>query len=396
VTEVNRPTLWDTLTAIGANPFSPWMAISLSRGPLENAGLDVGDVITRYNDRAVGNHDDLRRAMMGKQSGTIQLGFLRDGKVMEGQFPVESIRILDRARRFLQVRGIDNPEISLKVHGFELLSGKVFSQAGVRTVNLNGTERTAIEAILGAGIARTLGEDVDKATLEEGDLFYLGDSEQPFVVAGISSTAGSTFDSEIWAKQSLVGRKFGKNNYTTVVLRTGGAEEAAALSRELRDDFKKAAVRARTEQEYYSSLNSTNQQFLYAISFVAAIVTVGGILGLMNTMFAAISQRMKDIGVLRILGYSGFQVLAAFLCEALILAFIGGLLGCAAGSLADGFTANSIISSGQGGGKSVVLRMTVDGTIILYGMGVAMLIGLLGGAIPAFNATRIKPLEALR
>ncbi|MFM8931784.1 MAG: ABC transporter permease, partial [Gemmataceae bacterium] len=117
---------------------------------------------------------------------------------------------------------------------------------------------------------------------------------------------------------------------------------------------------------------------------------------LMNTMFAAISQRMKDIGVLRILGYSGFQVLAAFLCEALILAFIGGLLGCAAGALADGFSANSIISSGQGGGKSVVLRMTVDSQIILYGMGVAMIIGLLGGAVPAFNATRIKPLEALR
>lgn len=396
VTVVDSPTLWETLAAIGSNPLSPISAITLSKGPLENAGLEVGDVITRYNDRAVNNHDDLRRAMMGKQTGIIQLGFLRDGKVMEGQFPVESIRILDRARRFLQVRGIDNPDISLKVHGFGLLSGGLFSQAGVRTVNINGTERTAIEAILGAGIARTLGEDVDKPTLEEGDLFYLGDSEQPFVVAGISSTSGSTFDSEIWAKQSLVGRKFGKNNYTTVVLRTGGSGDAAALSLELRDDFKKAAVRARTEQEYYSSLNSTNQQFLYAISFVAAIVTVGGILGLMNTMFAAISQRMKDIGVLRILGYSGFQVLAAFLCEALILAFIGGLLGCAAGSLADGFTANSIISSGQGGGKSVVLRMTVDSTIILYGMGVAMLIGLLGGAIPAFNATRIKPLEALR
>lgn len=119
-------------------------------------------------------------------------------------------------------------------------------------------------------------------------------------------------------------------------------------------------------------------------------------MGLMNTMFAAISQRMKDIGVLRILGYSGYQVLVAFLLEALVLAFIGGLLGCAAGSLADGFTASSIISSGQGGGKSVVLRMTVDLRIILSGMTVAMVIGFFGGALPAYNATRIKPLDALR
>ncbi len=396
VVELPKASFFEALAAVASDPFSPLAAMSRAKGPMESAGLMAGDEVTKYNDWPVASHDELRRVMMGKQSGMITLGYMRDGKAGEGQFSVEAIRVLERARRFLQVRGIDSPETSLKVHGFELLAGKVFSEAGVRTINLNGSERTAVEAILGEGIARTLGEDVDKPSLVEGDLFYLGDSVQPFVVAGISSTSGSTFDSEIWAKQSLVGRKFGKNSFSTVVLRTQGAQEAASLSRELRDDFKKAAVRAQTEEEYYSSLNSTNKQFLYAISFVAAIVTVGGVLGLMNTMFAAISQRMKDIGVLRILGYSGFQVLAAFLCEALILAFIGGLLGCAAGSLADGFTANSIISSGQGGGKSVVLRMTVDGRIILYGMSVAMIIGLLGGALPAFNSTRIKPLDALR
>lgn len=133
-----------------------------------------------------------------------------------------------------------------------------------------------------------------------------------------------------------------------------------------------------------------------AILFVAVVVGIGGILGLMNTMFAAISQRIKDIGVLRILGYSGFQVMTAFLFEALLLAIVGGLLGCAAGSLGDGFTASSIISSGAGGGKNVVLRMTVDGTILMAGMATAFIMGLLGGLLPAINATFIKPLEALR
>lgn len=396
VQAVEKQGLVATLTAVASDPFSPIAAVRRAKGPLDMAGLEPGDKIISFNGRPVGNHDELRRVMLGKQDGEITLGYERGTQVLEAKFPVDSFRILDRARRFLQVRGIDSPETSLQVHGFTLKSGTVFSQAGVRTVKVGGMERTAVEGILGEGIARTLGSDVGKASLEEGDLFYLGDSEQPFVVAGISSTAGSTFDSEIWAKHSLVGRKFGKNNFSTVVLRTNGAQEAQSLSKELRDEYKKAAVRAQTEKEYYSSLNSTNQQFLIAISFVAAIVTVGGVLGLMNTMFAAISQRMKDIGVLRILGFSGFQVLTAFLFEALILAFIGGLLGCAAGSLADGFTASSIISSGQGGGKSVVLRMTVDTKIILSGMAVAMVIGLLGGAIPAFNATRIKPLDALR
>jgi ABC-type antimicrobial peptide transport system permease subunit len=116
----------------------------------------------------------------------------------------------------------------------------------------------------------------------------------------------------------------------------------------------------------------------------------------MNTMFAAISQRIKDIGVLRILGYSGPQVMLAFLFEALLLAVLGGLLGCAAGAIGDGCTANSIISSGAGGGKSVVLRMTVDTPILLAGMATALIMGLLGGLLPAINATFIRPLEALR
>ena len=135
---------------------------------------------------------------------------------------------------------------------------------------------------------------------------------------------------------------------------------------------------------------------LFAILFVAVVVGIGGILGLMNTMFAAISQRIKDIGVLRILGYSGIQVMAAFLFEAMLLAIIGGLLGCAAGALGDGFTASSIISSGAGGGKNVVLRMTVDTPILLAGMTTAFIMGFLGGLLPAVNATFVKPLEALR
>ena len=129
---------------------------------------------------------------------------------------------------------------------------------------------------------------------------------------------------------------------------------------------------------------------------MAVVVGLGGILGLMNTMFAAISQRIKDIGVLRILGYSGIQVMAAFLFEAMLLAIIGGLLGCAAGALGDGFTASSIISSGAGGGKNVVLRMTVDTPILLAGMTTAFIMGFLGGLLPAVNATFVKPLEALR
>ncbi len=125
-------------------------------------------------------------------------------------------------------------------------------------------------------------------------------------------------------------------------------------------------------------------------------MSVGGVFGVMNTMFAAISQRLKDIGVLRLLGYSRWQVLMSFLLESLAIALVGGLLGCASGSLSDGWTATSIMTGHGGGGKSVVLQLAVSGHIIAVGVLLSLLMGLLGGLLPALSAMRLKPLEALR
>ena len=160
-------------------------------------------------------------------------------------------------------------------------------------------------------------------------------------------------------------------------------------------DYKKAAVNAQVETEYYKSLSETTAQFSCAIGFIAVVMSIGGIFGVMNTMFAAISQRIKDIGVLRLLGYARWQILVSFLLESLVIALVGGLLGCALGSLTDGWTATSIVG-GQGGGKSVVLQLAVSPDIIATGILLTLLMGLLGGLLPALSAMRLKPLEALR
>jgi ABC-type antimicrobial peptide transport system permease subunit len=116
----------------------------------------------------------------------------------------------------------------------------------------------------------------------------------------------------------------------------------------------------------------------------------------MNAMFAAISQRTKDIGVLRILGFARWQVLLSFLIESLFIALVGGGLGVLIGSFADGMTMTSVVSGGQGGGKSVVIVLSVNGTIIAQGLLLALLMGGFGGLIPAINAMRVRPLESLR
>lgn len=295
-----------------------------------------------------------------------------------------------KRRRFIQLRGIVDPKISEEVHGFQLPPGsRWFSEAGVN-------DEQEVECVLGEGIAAQLGEDAQKPMLEVGDTFQM--SDRTWKVVGLMKSSGSTFGSEIWAKQSLVGPMFNKNSYSSLVMRASpdNEEAARALAHHLRTRVS-PKMAATTEVEYYAKLQATNKQFLWAILAVAIIMAIGGVFGVMVAMFAAITRRTKDIGVMRILGFKRWQLLVSFLLESLAIAVFGGIFGVFfAWLLADGKQASSIVSSGQGGGKTVALTLTVDGYIVLTGLLFALIMGRLGGMIPALTTLRLKILDALR
>lgn len=308
-------------------------------------------------------------------------------------------------RRFVQLRGVEDPEITAQVHEVTLAAGQWFSEAGVRELGAEtgaAAGRTAIEAVLGEGLAIELAKDrparlrasSGARRLEVGDTFELG--QRTWVVVGIMASEGSTFNSEIWASRALVATTFGKNTYTTLVVRLSDAESARQFKQYLLREHRGAAVSPQIESEYYASLSETSRQFLYAITFLAVVMSVGGIFGVMNTMYAAISQRIKDIGVLRLLGYARWQILVCFLLESLAIALLGGLLGAALGSLSDGWSATSIITGGAGGGKSVALKLDVDSHIWAIGIQLTLVMGFLGGLLPALSAMRLRAIEALR
>jgi ABC-type lipoprotein release transport system permease subunit len=317
---------------------------------------------------------------------------------------VETTRSDRPKRRFLQLRGIEHPHQSAFVHSQGLLPGGLwFSEAGVEELPAEAgvPGAVAIQCAIGEGVARELGRDRDadqlaaarnRQRLDVGDTFVLGN--RTWIVRGILDSSASTFGSEIWAKRSLVASIFGKDTYTTLVLRCPDAETARQFKTFL-TSYKRVAVAAQVETDYYESLSETNKQFSWAIGFVVFVMSVGGVFGVMNTMYAAISQRIKDIGVLRLLGYSRMQILASFLLESLAIAIIGGALGCALGSLADGWSATSVVSSGTAS-KTVALRLVVDAPTIAVGMVLTVLMGFLGGLFPSLGAMRMRPLEALR
>lgn len=305
-------------------------------------------------------------------------------------------------RRFLQVRGLDDAVMSGKVHALPLISGEWFSEAGVQDGDGDNSQ-SLIQSVLGEGVARILGSDRTESEklaaknperLDTGDRFELGG--RSWIVTGILKSNGSTFDSEVWAKRSLVGPLFGKNAYSSLVLRAPDAEGAQTLKKYFNNEYKKASLAALVETEYFEGLSETNKQFTFAIAFVAVFMALGGMFGVMNTMFAAISQRKTDIGVLRLLGYSRSQVLISFLVESVVIALIGGALGLLLGSLSHGYSATSIVGSGQGGGKTVVLALEINHLIFAAGALLTIVMGFLGGLIPSFSAMGLKPLDALR
>ncbi|HEY1375559.1 MAG TPA: ABC transporter permease [Gemmataceae bacterium] len=305
-------------------------------------------------------------------------------------------------RQFVQVRGVLDPEMAGAVHGLPLAAGEWFSEAGVRTpAGAEPGVRDQIEAVLGAGVARELGKLRGKPSLALGDTFGLGDRE--WVVVGIVQSDGTSFGSEVWAKHDRVSKMFNKSGYSSLLVRVeddGGpaaaAERAALFADHLKRRFSNPKVNALTEREYYAKLSENNRIFLFGAVGVAAVMALGGIFGVMNTMFAAVAQRIKDIGVLRILGFKRWQVLVSFLLESLAIAIAGGALGLALGSLCHGLTATSVISAGGGGGKTVILRLVVDAQVLMAGAIFTLVMGRLGGLIPALSATRLKVLDTLR
>ncbi len=299
-------------------------------------------------------------------------------------------------RRFVQMRGIDKPAIAAELHGIELAHGDWPSAAGVRKLDDGDT---APEIVLGNGVARTFGADVGKPLLMPGDVVQLG--PRKWYVTGVMKDRNSTFTSEIWANDSPVQENFGRNNprsYSSYVIRANSGAKAK-LAVDLLKEFRpgERALVSWTEDDYYKKLSQTSQDFSKAIYFIAAIMALGGILGVMNTMFAAISQRTKDIGVLRLIGFRRSQILLSFQVESLLIAILGGLLGCVLAYLIfNGWTATSTIGGAGGGGKSVILRLTFDGEVFFTGLIFTLLMGAVGGFIPAFNAMRLRPLESLK
>jgi ABC-type antimicrobial peptide transport system permease subunit len=146
------------------------------------------------------------------------------------------------------------------------------------------------------------------------------------------------------------------------------------------------------EKDYYDQQTSSAEPIEVTGMVVAIIMAVGSSFAAMNTMYAAVARRAREIGTLRVLGFSKGSILVSFLIEAALLSALGGLVGCLLALPLNGITT----SIGNSGFSETAFAFQVTPRIMLTGIAFAVVLGSLGGLFPARMASRKQILTALR
>jgi putative ABC transport system permease protein len=213
-------------------------------------------------------------------------------------------------------------------------------------------------------------------------------------VVGLFTADGGSFESEIWGDYDAMAPAIGRNGgCESLTVRLQNPKSLKAFDKDLRAN-PQIQVEADSERQYYANQAGSVAVALIALaSFVAVVMGIGAVFGAMNTMYAIVSQRTREIGTLRALGFSRFSILFTFVMESMLLALIGGLLGCLIALPMNGFTAGT----GQTASFSeIAFAFKVTPGVILIGLGFAVLMGFVGGLLPAFRAARMPITKALR
>lgn len=213
-------------------------------------------------------------------------------------------------------------------------------------------------------------------------------------VVGAFVAEGGAFESEVWtdytALEPVIGRGGGCESLT---LRLSDPRTRQSFDRDLRRN-PQMQVQLDEERKYYEDQAGPVAMSLTALAiFVAVVMGIGAVFGAMNTMYAIVASRTREIGTLRALGFSRRSILFAFVVESLMLASIGGLLGCALAYPVNGF------STGTGQTLSfseIGFAFHVTQFDLAVGLAFALTMGFVGGLLPAMRAARLPITAALR
>ena len=270
----------------------------------------------------------------------------------------------------ITVRGVEPKAFDLRPN-LKIVDGRKFTP-GLR------------ELIVGRGVTRQFqGANV-------GDTVRMRGSD--WKVVGVFES-GDANESELWCDVEVAQTSFNRLGFSSVRAVLDGANGMTTFKDALTAD-PRLSVDVQTEQEYYSA---QTKQFRATIGVLAGIVTgimgLGAIFAALNTMYAAVATRAREIATLRALGFGGLPVVMSVMIESLVLALIGGAIGAMIAYLL--FNNLSVSTLGQNF-TQVVFAFKVTPALVVRGLVIAVIIGMFGGFLPAIRAARMPITTALR
>lgn len=271
-----------------------------------------------------------------------------------------------------QVRGVSEAAFSVRPN-VKIIEGRAFTP-GLR------------EIIVGKGAVRQFDGLAVGASLRLGN--------QPWTIVGVFAS-GDAMESELWGDANVVNDTYKRGagrNSATVKLESAAAIKTFGSALDANPQLK---VKATTTLEFFAKQSEKMTQFLRAIGVVVGgIMAVGAVFGALNTMFAAVASRAREIATLRAIGFRGLPVVVAVMLETMLLALIGGAIGgLVAWLVFNGFEA-STMAAGSVGKLSFSLRVSPQ--LLWEGIKWALAIGFIGGLFPAVRAAGLPVTTALR
>ena len=269
------------------------------------------------------------------------------------------------------VRGITPTGLELREH-VKISQGRWF-RPGMR------------EVVVGKSVAKRYPE------AQFGKKLRFGKGE--WEVVGVMDADQSANNSEMFCDLNQVAGDYNRlDGLSSALVRAPDAVSVDALINSINDDQRLLAV-ARTEQDYMDSQTSSSAPIEYLGVAVSIIMAVGSSFAAMNTMYAAVARRAKEVGTLRVLGFSRGSILTSFFFESLVLSLIGGVLGCLLVLPLNNVTTGIMSFTSF---SEIAFNFRVGPEAMAIGIGFALVMGAIGGLFPARMAAKKEILVALR
>ena len=241
------------------------------------------------------------------------------------------------------------------------------------------------EVIVGSSIAQRF----EGAAV--GSLLRFGGRE--WRVVGLFEAKGSAYDSEVWADADQLLQSFRRNAWSAVVARLADPATLPEIKARLEND-PRLTLDVKAEREFFEDQSKALSNFISYLGLTLSVIfSVGAMIGAMITMYAAVANRTGEIGTLRALGFRRTSILATFLLEAVLLGVVGGVAGLMLASLMQFIHISTLNWQSF---SELAFSFTLTPHIILTSMLFAVLMGVIGGFLPAVRAARLSIVDALR